>query len=173
MMMQMLDAGGFEILSDGKRVPDHDNPRGYYEYEPAKRIIRDISWLHEAEGKAVKIVAPLLRYLPSGRSYRIIFMERDLSEIAASQEAMLGRKDGGKSLARGKRLSGILARQVRDAKAWIEGRGIVVLFLEYGRCVLEPEAAAEEVSLFLGTDLQVSAAAKAVAPSLYRKRSSI
>ena len=39
MMMKMLDAGGMEIISDGERKADKDNPRGYYEFEKVKKMI--------------------------------------------------------------------------------------------------------------------------------------
>ena len=42
MMMQMLAAGGMPVLADGARGPDTDNPRGYYEFEPAKRTGRPV-----------------------------------------------------------------------------------------------------------------------------------
>ena len=32
-MMQMLEAGGVNRLTDGERVADVDNPKGYYEWE--------------------------------------------------------------------------------------------------------------------------------------------
>lgn len=41
--------------------------------------------------RAVKVVAPLLPYLPDGRAYRILFMERDLDEVLASPQRMLTR----------------------------------------------------------------------------------
>ena len=60
MMMQMLDRGGLDVLADGVRVADEDNPRGYYEFEPVKRTKQDDSWLTQAAGKAVKMVHLLL-----------------------------------------------------------------------------------------------------------------
>ncbi|HYN76208.1 MAG TPA: tetratricopeptide repeat protein, partial [Lamprocystis sp. (in: g-proteobacteria)] len=59
MMMQMLAAGGVAALTDGQREADGDNPRGYFELESATRLRRDQSWVAEARGKAVKIVAQL------------------------------------------------------------------------------------------------------------------
>src|SRR5438445_13894335 len=90
-MMQMLENGGVEVLTDNLRTADTDNPRGYYELEPVKRIKRDASWLPQTRGKAFKMVSQLLYDLPPGESYRIIFMERDLDEVLASQEKMLRR----------------------------------------------------------------------------------
>ncbi len=36
LMMQMLQAGGIELLTDGRRAPDENNPRGYFEHEAVK-----------------------------------------------------------------------------------------------------------------------------------------
>jgi tetratricopeptide (TPR) repeat protein len=57
MMMQMLAAGGVEPYTDGRRPADSDNPRGYFEHGKATGLHNDSSWLPEARGKAVKIVA--------------------------------------------------------------------------------------------------------------------
>ena len=91
MMMQMLEAGGLEILTDRIRSADESNPQGYYELERVKDLDKggDPSWLEDARGKTVKIIAFLLRYLPENLNYRIIFMQRDLEEIVASQANML------------------------------------------------------------------------------------
>ena len=37
-MMQMLVAGGMDVVSDGVRQADTDNPKGYYEWEAIKQI---------------------------------------------------------------------------------------------------------------------------------------
>ena len=91
LMMQMLAAGGVEVVTDHVRTADTDNPRGYYEFELVKKIKQDASWLPEARGKAVKMVSQLLYDLPAGEKYRIIFLERDLDEVLVSQEKMLER----------------------------------------------------------------------------------
>ncbi len=41
MLMQMLAAGGMPALTDHQRATDEDNLRGYYEYEPVKRLRGD------------------------------------------------------------------------------------------------------------------------------------
>ena len=60
LMMQMLDKGGIEVVTDGARTADVDNPQGYYELEQVKAIQRDQSWLPETRGKAFKMVSQLL-----------------------------------------------------------------------------------------------------------------
>lgn len=37
LMMQMLRTGGLEPMTDGRRVPDEDNPEGYWEWEEIER----------------------------------------------------------------------------------------------------------------------------------------
>ena len=53
--MQMLEAAGVPILTDGVRAADEDNPRGYYELDAAKRLAEDASFLDGAEGHAVMV----------------------------------------------------------------------------------------------------------------------
>ena len=38
MMMKMLEAGGIPPLTDHIRTADVDNPKGYYEFERAKKL---------------------------------------------------------------------------------------------------------------------------------------
>src|SRR5439155_309570 len=84
LMMQMLENGGVEVVTDNIRAADTDNPRGYYEFEPVKKIKQDISWLPGTRGKVFKMVSQLLYHLPSGEQYRVVFMERDLDEMLVS-----------------------------------------------------------------------------------------
>src|SRR5262245_7195282 len=91
LMMQMLESGGVEIVTDNIRTADTDNPRGYYEFEKVKKIKQDASWLPQTRGKAFKMVSQLLYDLPASERYRIIFMERDLDEMLLSQDKMLKR----------------------------------------------------------------------------------
>ena len=57
MMMRMLETGGLEIMTDGAREADEDNPRGYWEYERVKGLETDPdkSWLASARGKVLKV----------------------------------------------------------------------------------------------------------------------
>ncbi|MEJ2312995.1 MAG: hypothetical protein P8Y11_11410, partial [Gemmatimonadales bacterium] len=87
MMMQMLASGGMPIVSDYLRQADESNPQGYYELESVKELDKggDTSWLRAARGRVVKIIAYLLKYLPKDLNYKVVFMQRDLTEVLASQ----------------------------------------------------------------------------------------
>lgn len=174
MMMQMLRAGGLPVLTDGERVADASNPRGYLEFEAVKRLGRDPDavWLAQAGGKAVKIVAPLLQHLPPGPAYRILFMERPLKEIVASQAVMLKNlgKEGGKLSDR--QLASAYLKQVTNLRGALaaDPERMRVLAVDYRQTLAEPAAAAAEVNRFLGGGLDEVAMAAAVEPSLYRQK---
>ena len=91
MMMQMLEAGGFPVFTDEKRKADNSNPKGYYEVEEIKKLATDKSILEKAEGKAVKVITHLLKFLPANFKYKVIYMQRDLTETIISQQKMLGK----------------------------------------------------------------------------------
>src|SRR5947209_9196161 len=91
-MMQMLAAGGLTLLTDAQRKPDADNPRGYCEWEPIKQLPKQPNLIDQAEGKAVKVITQLLMAIPAGRQYKVIFMERPMPEVLASQDEMLRRR---------------------------------------------------------------------------------
>jgi len=170
MMMQLLEAGGITPLTDGQREADSDNPRGYYEFEPAKGRGDHGGWLDQAGGKVVKMVAQLLPNLPPGRQYRMIFMERPLEEVIASQDAMLERLDRPRAGKRSNLARTYMAQveQVKRVLAPHAGR-LSVLPIDYRRALAEPESVAAEVSAFLGGALDVEAAAKAIDPGLRRQ----
>ena len=89
----MLKAGGLPVLIDNLRTEDEDNPHGYYEFESVKKTREDDSWIKAARGKAVKMIYLLLYDLPDTHQYRIIFMQRNLEEVIASQNVMLERHE--------------------------------------------------------------------------------
>src|SRR5436309_1023033 len=89
LLMQMLEHGGIEVVTDQVRTADPDNPRGYYEFERVKRLKQDASWLPQMRGKAVKIVSQLLYHLPPSERFQIVFVERDPEQVLRSQEKIL------------------------------------------------------------------------------------
>ncbi len=93
LMMQILLHAGMPLLTDNQRYPDVFNPHGYFEYEPVKNLPADNKFLELAVNKAVKIVAPLLNYLPHTFRYRIIFMDRNPIDVISSQMKMLGERN--------------------------------------------------------------------------------
>lgn len=170
MLMQMLTAAGYPCLTDNVRKADADNPRGYFEYEKVKRLRRDWAWLPEAQGKAVKIIVQLIPFLPSQFSYRVIFIERNIGEVLASQRKMLQRqgKSGG-TLSDGQ-LGKIFERQVHEVKEGLTQRNTLMLDVAYSEALQRPLEIAGKIREFLGENLDVCAMAAAVDPKLYHQR---
>jgi tetratricopeptide (TPR) repeat protein len=173
MLMQMLAAGGMEVLTDGTREPDEDNPRGYLEFEPVKNLLKDSKWLLEGRGKAIKIVAPLLAALPPGLPCRVILSERDLDEVLDSQERMLSRRNqaAANTPERRRMLRDEYARTLARVKAALARRpGTELLIVEHREAISDPVAVAGKVNAFLGGGLDTAKMAAAIDPSLHRNR---
>lgn len=170
LLMQMLENGGVEVVTDGARAADIDNPRGYYELERVKRIERDASWLPEMRGKAFKMVSQLLYHLPASERYRVIFIERDFDEMLASQEKMLERL--GRPAAPRDEVEQAFARHLEQLHKWLsQQRHIELLRVNYKELLEEPRREAERIQVFLGVEMDVEGMASAVVPSLWRNRS--
>ena len=171
MMMQMLKDGGMDLLTDSIRMADENNPRGYLEYEKAKKMMTDVSWLDDANGKAIKIIAPLLSYLPPKYDYRIIFMEREMSEVLRSQQIMLGRRSEIQKNAFPIVLDQAFKKQLEQARSWMErSPNVTVLYVQYADVVSEPQETAESIAEFLGEELNIQQMAAAVDASLYHNK---
>jgi predicted AlkP superfamily phosphohydrolase/phosphomutase/tetratricopeptide (TPR) repeat protein len=171
MMMRMLAAGGLAPLTDADRAADADNPHGYFEFTPARRLREDVSWLPQAAGRAVKIVAQLLPNLPAGPQYRVVFMRRNLDEILASQDVMLRRQDRAGANLRPETLRAVFMAQIDEVERALASRsGINTLALEYRDAVQSPAAAAARINAFLGGALDEAAMAAVVDPTLWRQR---
>jgi hypothetical protein len=171
LMMQMLAAGGMPILSDGERQADVDKPRGYLEWERIKQLPKDPACIAEAEGKAVKVISQLLLSLPPQYEYRVIFMQRPLPEIMASQDEMLRRRGTFDASEDNSVVARAFQDHLSDVYGWLNGKPYVkVGRVQYHAVLQEPKATAENVAKFLGITLDVEAMAQQVDGSLYRQR---
>jgi hypothetical protein len=171
MMMRMIDAGGIPVLTDQVRRPDQDNLRGYYEFEPVKRTKENPSWLDLAGGKVVKMVYRLLYDLPADREYRVVFMQRNLEEVVASQDVMLSHRGREAGNLPTEKLIGLFKQQAAEFDAWVRKQpNFRTLYVNYNEALRDPRVTAEMVNQFLGGGLDTEAMVKVVEPELYRQR---
>ncbi len=144
LMMQMLAAGGMPILSDGERRADVDNPRGYLEWERIKQLPKDPACIAEAEGKAVKVISQLLLSLPPQHEYRVIFMQRPLPEVMASQDEMLRRRGNFNPGEDNSVVTRAFQDHLSDVYGWLNGKPHVkVNRVQYHAVLREPKQTAE------------------------------
>ncbi|GAA0873303.1 hypothetical protein GCM10009117_24500 [Gangjinia marincola] len=167
LMMQMLESGGLDILTDNKREADISNPKGYYEFEPVMSIHKDNSWLATAKSKTVKVVAPLLKYLDPKYRYKVIFMKRDINEVIQSQRKMVGKNIDTVPL----KLFNAFHNQLESIDIWKDTEpGVELIYVDYKSLVDSPEEAIKQVENFVGINLDKSQMITRVDKSLYRNK---
>jgi predicted ATPase len=172
MMMKMLAEGGLSTVVDSLRQADEDNPNGYFEIEASKSL-KDgkKKWLYDAQGKVVKVISYLLEFLPDDFSYDVIFMEREISEVLASQQKMLQRRNE-KSLLSDAEMEAQFREHLRAVKHWATRKpNMRILFVKYSEMVEAPESLCKSVADFLEIPLDLKAMQSVPSQSLYRNRS--
>lgn len=172
MLMKMLEAGGVQIVQDGVRTADEDNPRGYYEHERIKNLAKDLdrAWLRDSKGKAIKVISYLLKELPADYNYRVLFIRRDMKEVLASQKKMLERR-GETSSTSDEQMAELFENDLWRAGYLLKrAPQFQALELNYREVLEQPKAAAERIQAFLGRTLDAAAMSGVVDKQLYRNR---
>ena len=169
LMMQMLDCGGMPVLTDNVRNADENNRRGYFEYEKVKGLQSDNKWVEEAEGKAVKIIAQLLPYVPRTFQYSVIYVIRPIEQVIASQQKMLNNLEQQGAKLTIEQLTNVYSAQTRRAQNWLMVSKIKTLFVFYPEVLSSPAEKAREIQSFLGLDLDVEKMASVVDSSLWHQ----
>ncbi len=172
MMMKMLEAGGLEVLTDHLREPNEDNPKGYYEFERAKKLPDgDTLWLKDAEGKVVKIISALLIHLPSDHTYKILFMRRSMEEILASQKQMLVRRGESIDKVDDAEMARLFEKHLQEVQTWLDRQPhIAYLDVDYNAMLRDPRPQLVHVLPFLDRKLDLEKMLPVVDPALYRQK---
>ncbi|MEZ4801813.1 MAG: alkaline phosphatase family protein [Gelidibacter sp.] len=167
LMMQMLHSGGLDVLTDDNRKPDQSNPKGYFEYDPVMALHKNNDWLHLAKDKSIKVVAPLLKFLDPQYRYKVIFMNRDLTEVVKSQQKMIGRDPENLPL----KLFDSYSKQLNKVELWKDREpGVELIYLNYKDVLNDTEEAVNKIISFIGQDLDKESMAKCVDKTLYRNK---
>jgi hypothetical protein len=171
MMMKILSEGGLLPVTDAQRSADEDNPEGYYELETVKQMATgNVDWLSDAGGKVVKVISALLEYLPSGYSYKIIFMEREISEILASQRKMLARRNK-ESQVDDAEMESQFRKHLSVVKPWLARQpNMDVTYISYNALMSDPEPLCRRVVEFTGLSLNLERMLMVPRGDLYRNR---
>ncbi len=172
MMMEMLKAGGIQSLTDDLREADIDNPRGYFEFERVKKLPEgDNAWLSDAVGKAVKIIAPLLPYLPDNYTYNVIFMKRNMEEILSSQRVMLQKKGQEPQDKVEEKIKNLYNENLKSViKFMNDNTNFSYLCCDYNEILGSSLQCIEQIASFLDLRLDIKQMVKVVEPTLYRQR---
>ncbi|MDP4798293.1 MAG: sulfotransferase [Crocinitomicaceae bacterium] len=166
LMMQIIAKTEIPVLTDGNREKDINNPEGYYELDAVKSIVIDNSFLNDAKGKAIKIVAPLPIYLDKKHTYRVIFMRREMDEILRSQEKMLIKDQSSER----EKYRTIYEFHLKKTYTFIYENKIPFVDVNYNVLVADPEAELKKLIDFCQLKAPLEALVKIVNPDLYRNR---
>lgn len=159
--------GGVEVLTDGNRKSDDSNPKGYFEYDPVMSIHKDNTWLDKAQNKTVKVVAPLLKFLDPKYRYKVIFMNRDLTEVVKSQQKMIGKNPDVLPVS----LFDAYHKHLNQVETWKDSEpSVELIYVDYKDVLFNTPEVLEKVTSFIGVDLDTKEMAKCVDPALYRNK---
>ena len=171
MMMRMLDQGGMPIRTDNIRKANEDNPNGYFELEKIKELEKGASWLKEERGRAIKAISAFLPLLPKDIYYYVVFMQRDMAEILASQQKMLQRRGVSDDQIPDELMAAKYEAYLAATYQWLEKQEhLNVLFVHYSDVLNDPWRQAQRVNAFLDNSLDVGNMVQVVDPNLYRQR---
>ena len=172
MMMKMLEAGGIPPLTDKIRTADDDNPKGYYEFERVKQMDKgDTAWMVDAQGKTVKVISQLLRYMPAEYEYKVIFMRRNMSEILASQKKMLINRGEDPEQASDEEISALFEKHLNSVMDWMAAQpNVSVIYIHYSDMLANPVPQVAQTNEFLGGNMNNEDMSEVVDPNLYRNR---
>jgi hypothetical protein len=119
----------------------------------------------------VKIVAQLLPFLPRNHHYHVIFMERDLDEVVASQNAMLARQGRRGAEWGAARLQETYQSQLDRVRSLLACRSEMrTLFVNYDDLLTDTPAGVERLALFAGEPFDRRAATESIRPQLRRQK---
>jgi hypothetical protein len=151
MLMQILEAGGIEPVTDNRRSADGDNLKGYYEHEAVKALSKGhYDCLANAQGRALKVVSTLLKHLPDSYHYTIVFMHRDIDEILASQSKMLNNLNRSDDVNKDHQLKQLYINHLSNISKWVEQqKNMAVLHLHYDQLLHHPEQQMTSIMNFL------------------------
>lgn len=177
LMMQMLAAAGLPPMTDGERTADNDNPEGYYEWEAIKRIGTDPSLMRTPglDQKAIKVISMLLPQIPYQHHYRVIFMNRPVEQVAASQQKMVDHRGSSGARMDAADLAASLAEHRDNVLTWLRHHPRAELLeVDYPSLIADPAPWLEQIAAFLGARLlpHPENMAAAINPALFRNRTS-
>jgi len=171
MMMKMLAEGGLAIVTDDLRSADEDNPNGYFELEAVKQMAEgNVSWLADAGGRAVKVISAQLEHLPSTQTYKVIFMEREIKEVLASQRKMLKHRNETPRVDEAE-IEAQFRNHLAVVKPWLVRQpNMEILVLSYNEMMHDPAPLCDRLIKFLDLPLDESRMISVPNGALYRNR---
>ena len=131
----------------------------------------DTACVSDAQGKVVKVISALLKYLPADYQYKIIYVRRNMSEILASQRKMLIRRGEDPDKMDDEQMAALFSKHVAQVEQWLKAQpNMSLLYVHYSDILSDPQPQITRINEFLGGQLDTVQMARVVDPNLYRNR---
>ena len=131
-----------------------------------------MAWLPEAQGKVVKVIAALLPSLPGGYHYRVVFMQRAMPEVLASQRQMLIRRGEDPNKIPDDVIAKLFEKHLKQVNDWVSQQpNVARLDVNYNEMLKNPQPFIKQIGVFLDHQLDTLKMAAVVDPALHRQRS--
>jgi hypothetical protein len=165
-MMQLFKAANADIATDAIREEDENNPKGYYELEAVKSIVKNNAFLKELNGKSIKIVAPLVTFIDLSLEYRVVFMLRDLDEVVQSQEKMVGKDQQDQK----EKFKSMYALHIEKSRQFLHAHHIPFIEIQHRELLQNPDSSLQHLIDFCGLETSLEELKSVIDDSLYRNR---
>jgi hypothetical protein len=166
LMMQLFKAANAEIATDAIRTEDENNPKGYFELEAVKGIVKNNQFLKDLDGKTIKIVAPLITFIDLSLEYRVVFMIRDLDEVLQSQGKMLGKDQQDQQ----EKFRAIYSLHVEKSRQFLRANNISFIEIQHRELLEDPETTLQHLIDFCSWKTPIDELKTVIDQSLYRNR---
>lgn len=149
LMTSILENGGLNVHFDERISGNEDALKAL---DGNNRLVLDKEWLDDAAGMAIKVKAPLLNYLPMKYSYKVIMMDREITDVISSQQRVQGKKVKEDVLPM--KLYNELQSQLDKVNTWMSSQPqIEVITVNYDELLQNGHQEIDKVISFLGTSL--------------------
>ncbi len=166
LVMNMLRAGGMAVLADQREDASDtmfDRTLDWSKFEYLSRFPETID---RAIGKAVKLYSMYLYNLPTERTYRVLYINRDLQEIADAGQAVAEEGSEGDFL-RLTQKAYLLGAHRKRVKSWMNSRGdIETLNLNFADIVSDPYLQSLKIRNFLDRELDIESMSEIIRPQV-------
>ena len=166
LLMQIVAKAGVENFTDGNRVPDINNPKGYAEFDGVKGLMKSNAFLKNAIGKSIKVVSPLIPFVDISLKYKCIIVERSVDEVLRSQQVMLGKSVDSIPDA----LKMAFQKQADNAKKFLTKNNIPFITIEHKELFVNPISQLEAIKEFTNSEVSIQELSSCIDSKLYRQR---
>ncbi len=157
LVVKMLHAGGMSVFVDQPENPEDDLFKRSLDWNSFEYLARFPEVIRKAEGKVVRLYSMYLYNLPPQNAYRVLYINRDLQEIADAGHA-ISHDNPQAMFLRVTQKAFLLGAHRQRVKNWMaERENIEFLNLHFAHMVTDPYLQSLKIRNFLDRELDIEA----------------